>query len=154
MKITTETLYERLKNLVRKTRDDFRRRGLVIPAKKEDGSIKIGQYLIQRKDNDFYAVVSVDGEIMADQINLPQTAAIIANQLALKKYLNKDIIEKDREYGYAFFEHQLYKRALESSFNNPAAFDIKISKFEYSGQKADLYRQEILSNYQKLQKLV
>lgn len=153
MKPTAEKLYQKLKNLTRKIKDDFRKKGVVIPVKKEDGSIKVGQYLIQHKDNGFYAVVSVDGEVMADQINLPQTAAIVANHLALKNFLNKDIIEKDREYGYAYFEYQLYQRAKERSLTYPDYFDVKISKFEDSGEQADFYKHQIQIQFDKLKKI-
>jgi hypothetical protein len=153
MRTTTERIYQKLKNLTRKVRDDFRRKGIVLPAKKDDGSIKVGQYLIQRKDNDFYAVISVDGEVMADQINLPQTAAVVANHLALKNCLDKDILDKDREYGYSYFEYQLYQRAKERSLTDLDYFDVKVSKFEDSREQADFYKQQILARFDKLKKL-
>lgn len=153
MKISSERLYQKFKDLARKARDDFRRKGIAIPVKKDDGTIRVGKYLIKRKQNNFYVVVSVDGEVMADQLNLPQTAAVIANHLALKNYLNKDIIEKDREYGYAYFEHQLYQRAKERSLIDPDYFDVKVSKFEQSGEQAELYKQMILAQFDKLRKI-
>lgn len=153
MKIPVEKIYQKFKDLARKTRDDFRRKGLVIPIKKEDGSVKVGEYLIKRKKNDFYIVVSVDGEVMADHLNLPQTAAIVANHLALKNYLDTKIIELDREYGYSYFEYQLYQRAQDRASKDLDYFDIKMSKFENSGEKADFYKQQILLQFDKLKKL-
>lgn len=153
MKITAEKLFQKVKDLARKTREDFRRKGFAIPVKKDDGSIRVGRYLIKRKDNDFYTVVSVDGEVMADQLNLPQTAAVVANHLALKNYLNKEIIEKDREYGYAYFENQLYQRAKDRSLVDPDYFDVKVSKFEHSGEQAEEYKRQILSQFDKLKKI-
>ena len=95
----------------------------------------------------------MDGETVVQNLNLPQTAIIVANTLALKKVLDKNIIDKDIEYGYAYFEHQLYKRAVERSKEDPTYYDVRISKFENSGEKADDFKAEILHQYEKLKKI-
>lgn len=153
MKLQAERLYQKILNLTRKVRDDFRRKGMVIPVKNSDGNVRVGKYLITRMNTDFYCVVGVDGEVMAENLNLPQTAVVVANHLALKGYLNTDIVEKDREYGYAYFEHQVYQRARDRAEIDPDYYDLKASKYEYSGERAELYKQQILEQFNKLQKV-
>lgn len=153
MKISIDKLFHKIKELARKAREDLRKKGIIVPSKQDDGSVKIGRYIIQRKNTDFYRVVGIDGELMIDNLNLPQTAVVVANHLALKNYLNKEIIEKDREYGYAYFEYQLYQRAKERSLIDPDYFDVKVSKFENSGEQADFYKQQILEQFNKLKKI-
>lgn len=153
MKASIDKLFHKIKELARKAREDLRKKGIIVPSKQDDGSVKIGRYIIQRKNNDFYKVISIDGELMADNLNLPQTAVIVANHLALKNFLNKDVIEKDREYGYAYFEYQLYQRAKERSLIDPDYFDVKISKFEDSGEQADFYKKQIVEQFDKLKKI-
>lgn len=153
MKLQAERLYQKILILTRKVRDDFRRKGMVIPVKNSDGNIRVGKYLITRTNSDFYSVIGVDGEIMAENLNLPQTAVVVANHLALRGYLNTDIVEKDREYGYAYFEHQVYQRARDRAEIDPDYFDLKASKYEFSSERAELYKQQILEQFNKLQKV-
>jgi hypothetical protein len=153
MKISPEKLYQKIQDLAKKVRNDFRRKGLIIPTKNDKDTIRVGRYLIKRKENEFYAVISVDGEVMADQLNLPQTAALIANQLALKQQFDRQLIEKDRDYGYACFEDQLYTRAKERMLTDPNYNDIKVSKYHESGERAEELKKSIISQFEKLNKI-
>lgn len=153
MKISPEKLYQKIQELAKKVKNDFRRKGVIIPTRNDKGTIRVGKYLIKRKENEFYAVVSVDGEVMADQLNLPQTAALIANQLALKQQFDKQLVERDREYGYACFEDQLYNRAKERMLTNPNYNDIKVSKYHESGARAEALKTSIMLQFEKLNKI-
>ena len=153
MKITSEKLYQKIQELAKKVKNDFRRKGLIIPTRNNKYSIRIGNYLIKRKENEFYAVVSVDGEVMADQLNLPQTAALIANQLALKQQFDKGLVEVDREYGYACFEHQLYNRDKERMLMDPNYVSVKAYEYEDSEQKAATLKSYIIYQFEKLNKI-
>lgn len=153
MKVNTERLYQKILDLARKVREDFRRKGMVIPVKNNTGTVRVGSYLIERKSTDFYSVVGIDGEVMVENLNLPQTAVIIANHLALKGYLNNSVIELDREYGYACFEHQLYQHAKSRENADPEYINLRANKYEFSGEQAELHKQLILEQYNKLRKI-
>lgn len=150
---TTDRVFWRIKELSRKIKAEFLKKGIILPSKHSPGKVRLGKYFIEKQENQFYCVKSLDGEVMADNLNLPQSAVIIANTLALKNYVDKNIVDKDREYGYAYFEHQLYKRALERTKEDPTYFDIRLSKFEGSGDLAEDYKTEILYYFEKLNKI-
>lgn len=152
MKITNR-LFWQIRELSKKIKTEFFKKGVVIPSKTVEGDVRVGQYLIRRQRNDFYSVLGTDGETLAENINLPQTAIIVANTLALKNYVDRIIVEKDREYGYAYFEHQLYKRAEEKVKKDPGYYDVNLSKFETSGERAEDLKIEILRHYEKLKKI-
>lgn len=148
----TDRVFWKIRELSKKIKIEFLKKGFVIPAKTNEGDIRIGHYVISKQPNDFYSVKGIDGETLVENLNLPQSAVIIANTLALKNYVDKNIVEKDREYGYAFFEHQQYTRAADKAKLDPYYDDIRLYKFEGSGERADDCKKEILYYFEKLRK--
>jgi hypothetical protein len=153
MKISSEKLYQKIKELTKRIKQDYRRKNIIIPTRNNPYTIRFGNYLIKRKDNEFYTVDSVDGEVMADQLNLPHTAAIIANQLALKQHFDRRLVEMDREYGYLCFEEQLYNRSRERELLDPNYMDSRAFKYEDSGSKARGIKDAIVAQFEKLNKI-
>jgi len=153
MKPNTNDLYQEIIQLSVRTKEKFRSRGIVLPVKNLDGSISIGDYRLEKDSNNFYCIKDKHGNLIIDQINLPQTAAVIANDLALGKNLNQYLIEKDRSYGYAQFEEDLHKRAVFSGKKDSDYIDIKLSKFMLSQVKKELCKQDIIKSFEKLRNL-
>ena len=151
MKTTTEDLYRKITKLSESVKADLRRKGLVVPVKNKDGSITVGCYKIVKTDSG-YSVVDYTGEVVVDRINLPQTAIITANKMALGQYRDTTLILNDTKYGYAEFEEALYKRAMTSK--TIANFDIQISKYSNAQLKKETYKKAITNSFQKLIKLI
>lgn len=151
MKTTTEELYRKIQKLSESVKNDLRRKGLVVPVKHKDGSINIGPYKII-KTNQGYSILDYTNEIVVDHINLPQTAIITANKMALGQYRDTELLINDTKYGYAEFEEELYKRALNSkAITN---FDIQLSKYGTAHIKKETYKRAITNSFQKLIKLI
>jgi hypothetical protein len=89
---------------------------------------------------------------VVDHINLPQTAILTANKLALGQYKDTELLINDTKYGYSEFEEELYKRALKN--NTITNFDIKLSKYGTASIKKEAYKRTIDNSFQKLIKLV
>jgi len=152
--ITAEELYKKFTKVSAEVREDFRRRGLIVPVPNKDGSISIGSYRIV-KCNDSYSIVDRKNQVEIDGINLPQTAIIMANDLALRKFLDRDIIKRDQEYGYALFKEQIYRRALQRSKNQPIErFDLMTAKSLTSREKKERCRRDIQQSFEKLTKIL
>lgn len=152
--ITAEELYKKFAKVSTEVRDDFRRRGFVVPVNNRDGSISIGPYRIV-KCNDSYSIVDSKNRVEIDGINLPQTAIIMANDLALRKFLDRNIIKRDQEYGYALFKEQIYRRALQRSKNQPIErFDLMTAKSLTSREKKERCRRDIQHSFEKLTKIL
>jgi hypothetical protein len=154
MKTLTDELYKKIENLNNQVRLDFYNKGMVLPIKHRDGSIGIGMYKIKKTAGQFYAILNYNDEIIVDRINLPQTAALVANELALGKFLNQDLIQIDRDYGYALFEEELHHRAvLRSNRKGLDYFDIMMSKRMISRAKKEAYKHNIMKSFDKLKKI-
>lgn len=152
MKIT-DKIFWKIRELTKKVKTELFKKGMAIPSKTEEGNVRVGHYVVRRQINGFYTVQATNGEIIVENLNLPQSAVLIANNLMLKKNIDKNILNKDIEYGYAHFEYQQYKRAEEKIKNDPYDYDVRLYKFEHSGEKAEDCKAEILYHYDKLNKI-
>ena len=94
MKTTPELLYKKIQKLSNEVKKEFRNKGIVLPKQHNDGSVSIGRYRIIKHQNTFYSIADHTGEIMVDKINLPQTAALLANGLELGRWLDDTILQK------------------------------------------------------------
>jgi hypothetical protein len=155
MKPINEELYRKIDRVTSEVRENFRRRGLVIPVENKDGSITLENFTIVRQGTGFYAILNRNGEAVVEQINLPQTAALLANGLALGRFLDNELLTKDRNYGYALFDETLHERAVQRSNKKPLDyFDLRLSKCMIARAKKEQYKNDIVKSFEKLQKLI
>jgi hypothetical protein len=149
----SDSLYRKLEVVSNQVKKQFRNKGIVIPIKNDDGSISLGNYTIV-KENNFYKILNYAQETVVENINLPQTAAVLANNLALGKFIDIQILNIDRKYGYAEFEEQLSTRLLKKSKNNLVLYDLSLANGREKQAKKEFYRQEIQRSFEKLRKFV
>ena len=155
MKEISEDLYQKILNATREIQAELRNKGLVVPVKLPRGYIKIGDYTIVKNQAGWYNIVDAWGDIVVKQINLPQTAAVVANSLALGRMLDTDLVNTDRQYGYALFEEQLHDRAIRSSSKKSLDnYHISVTKFNIARIKKAEYKKTIVNSFDKLLKLV
>ena len=154
MKNVTEDLLNKLVQLDREVKSSLRKKGLIVPVKSRDGSIYFGSFKVVRNSHGFYSIIDHTNEAIITGINLPQTAMLTANDLALGKHRDPKLISSDRSYGYADFEEELYKRALARKDKNIDYFDISLEKYNIAHNKKRLHKREVMVSFEKLVKLV
>jgi len=148
----TKDIYQKMVVISTQVKNNFRKKGLAIPVKNDDGTISIGNYTI-KKTGVFYSILDYAGAQVVDKINLPQTAILVANNLALGKFLDTAILQKDRQYGYAFFEEALETRLLRSK-SKSNLIDVYETKAIKARHKKEFFRKDIERTFEKLRKLV
>jgi hypothetical protein len=152
MKQIPEHLYGKLKTLTEEVKQDLRRRGIAIPTMNNDGTIALGQYTIV-KQNSFYAIIDYAGDVVVDKINLPQSAAILANSLALGKFVDEAVLTADRNYGYEEFEELLHNKiAKQNMSKNVDRADVMLTKSKINRVRKEKYKQDIVRSFEKLRK--
>jgi hypothetical protein len=155
MKPVTEDLYKKIVKVSTEVKKEFRSKGLVIPIENKDGSVTLDNFTINKDSNGFYAIINSRGHIVVEQINLPQTAAVLANGLALGKLLDNDLLKKDQEYGYALFDELLHEQAVgRSNKKSLDYFDLRLTKCMIARAKKEHYKSDIVKSFEKLIKLV
>jgi len=155
MKKIPEFVYNKFSVLSDEIKKEFRRKGFVIPTTNDDGSIRLGVFNVVKTNSGFYQIQDIKGKLVIDNINLPQTAVILANDMALGRIVNSDLIKKDQMYGYAFFEEQLHKKSAEKyRSNNIDQSVLRTTKQLISKGKKDYFKNEIVRHFEKLRKFV
>jgi hypothetical protein len=155
MKEPTQNTWTKLEHIAREVKADLRRRGIVIPVKETDGSIIVDRYRIVKEISGFYTVTDIKNKPVIQNINLPQTAALLANELALGKWINNEILTQDRNFGYLSFEETLTKlhahRSLKKKDIDRA--ELLFTKGNIACEKSKKIKNEIMSRFEKLRRL-
>jgi hypothetical protein len=154
MKNLTEELMKKLAQLSRDVKQRLYKEGLVVPVKNKDGSISFGTYRVLRDASGYYKIVDYSNEAVVDQINLPQTAVVVANGMALGRYRDTDLINEDKGYGYADFEEQLYKKNMARKDSSLDKFDVSLGKYTIVHAKKKTHKAAIDKSFEKLTKLI
>ena len=155
MKTIPEDLYNKIVKVSKQVHNELRLKGIVVPVRNRDGSIRIGAYTVVKNDSDFYEILDHNRESIVDHINLPQTAAMLANNLALGRFIDKVLLETDQYYGYALFEEQLHQRSIERSRKKSLEyFELVSNKHRIAKTKKEIYKKDIVRSFEKLRNLV
>lgn len=154
MKNIPSDLFKKIVRLSEDVKRDLKNQGIVVPTENNDGSISVGAYKIIKNSNGYYSVVDHKNDELVGDINLPQTAVIVANNLALGKFKDLKVIETDKHYGYALFDELLHKKAVEkSSKKSLEYFDLMLTKCLIARAKKENYKKDLILSYKKLIKL-
>ena len=146
-------LFRKIESISHEVKKNLRKKGIAIPMDNEDGTISLGDYKIVKIDGNFYSVLDNTNNPVVEKINLPQTAVMLANDLALGKFLNHRLLELDRNYGYALFEETLTKKSLKNVRKPLDQYEIMNTKCLIAQAKKTNYRHEIIKSFEKLRKL-
>lgn len=154
MKLTTAEIYSKIQELDRGVKEELKRQGVVVPLRKKDGSVQIGRFFIKKGMDGFYAILDFRKEPVIEKINLPQTAAVLANKLALGRWIDDEILRADARYGHALFEELLHRRLAENSLktNNYDKAEMMYTKLAISKSKKEHFKREVTKGFEKLMK--
>ena len=148
-----QEVYSKLAQINKNVKEQLRKNGVVVPSKTKEGHIKVGRYYII-KNNGFYEIADYANEVIVKQINLPQSAALLANKLALGKFIDSTILEADRKYGHAVFEEELQQKLAKKYLNKNVEYaGLLLNKAGINKLKKQHYRNLILSGFEKLIKV-
>jgi hypothetical protein len=150
MKPITNDLYKKIIHISKDVKNNLQKRGLAIPVQNDDGSTSFGYFVVRRDINGLYNIFDYGNYPVVSGINLPQTAIILANNLALGKFLDSDLVKLDRQYGYTLFEEMLYQRRSINKKTSTDKKDLAFAKVSVLKNKKDLYRKQIISRFEKL----
>ena len=155
MPLSEKILFEKFEKLAKTVKQDFRNKGLVIPVKKSDGSIQIGDYVIKR-ENSFYYVLSKQNQVVEGPYNLAKTAILVANDLALGRWPDPVLVQNDTWYGYKEFDEQVAQSLAEKARqqHDLDRADFSLYKASIASERKIVYRKIVESKFNKLYKLV
>jgi hypothetical protein len=153
MKTIPEKVYKQIDVLSKEIKNQFLKKGIVIPTRNPDGSVRIGYYSVKKTSDGFFEIDDWHGCTIVDKINLPQTAILLANNLSLGKFVDKTLLNADRQYGYAAFEEAVQKRVMNRS-RDLEHYGLMLNKLNISRFKKECFKRDILRSFEKLTKFV
>lgn len=121
--------------------------GQVIPTITNNGQVRVGPYVIV-KSRYHYEIRDIYNQSLYCMINLPETAIVIANALALGKTPNSQLIKNDREYGFSLFDQANYVRLIKNR-KNIERLEILEDKLEWAQVKSASLKNQIEKEFQK-----
>jgi hypothetical protein len=115
----------------------------------------VGTFSIVKDTTGFYNILDSNQYIVEKNINLPQTAAVLANKLALGLWSDKEILDKDRKYGHCCFDETLYKQRYlkNKKLKNYDQAEIFIEKYQIAKLRKQQIHNEIVQGFEKLLKI-
>jgi hypothetical protein len=152
---TNNQLFKKVEQLAEGVKKDFRSKGLVIPVLEDDGSVRFDDYTVTRNKQGFYVILNLVRTPIVENINLPQTAIILANNLAIGKMVDDKILDHDKQYGFSLFEEEQYTRIAQSSAKKQdwERVDTLIIKKNIAHIRAESAKKNILSSFEKFRRL-
>lgn len=154
MKQLPNDLYQKIETLNKDVKEQLKLQGIIVPVKGNNGSIKIGHYTILRNNLGVYSILNINNNTVVDNINLPQTAALIANRLALGKWVDDELIKVDQKYGHAEFDELLHTHLAEKNAKskNYDRAELMIMKSSVARYRKDQHKKSITRSFDKLLK--
>jgi hypothetical protein len=148
-------LFKKVEQLAEGVKKDFRTKGLAIPVKEIDGSVRFNDYTVIKNKQGLYSILNTFNDPIFDNINLAQTAIILANNLAIGKHSDDSVLFNDQQYGYNLFEEEQYKKIVQSSIKKKdwERVDTLIIKQNIAHIKAEVAKSSVLSSFQKFRRL-
>jgi hypothetical protein len=149
MKKIPDRIFSKFESVAKRVLDDLKSKGHVIPVQQADGSVKFEKFLVTKNKDGLYSV-SGSNIVYRENLNLPQSAALIANDLALGRIQDTKIIELDRDYGFKLFEEQLYQQASKRKKNTMDQCIFYETRCSIAKTQKDALKNRILRSFKKL----
>ena len=150
MKKIPKQVAVRMEKVAKEVIADLKRRGHVVPVKNSNGTIQYDKYIISKNSNGAYNVISSTGKVYADDLNLLQTAAVIAHSLALGKLPDPTLITVDKNYGFREFDEELYRAAAKRSTNDIDRIIFYRTRCELAHERKNQFKSQIMKSFRKL----
>lgn len=154
MKQIPNDLYQKIEMLDTNVKEQLRKQGIVVPVRSNNGSVKIGRYSIEKNKTGFYSVTNYRGEMVVENLNLPQTAALVANRLALGKSFDDEIVTLDKRYGHAEFDELVHNQLADKNIKlkDYDKAEVMLAKSSVAKYRKDEFKKTITKGFEKLLK--
>ena len=145
-----KNLVDKVQVLADNVKRDLRKKGVIVPVKHKDGSISFDEYTMIKKQDGYY-ILKGNTEV-AGPINLPQTAIVIANGLALGRSVDYKLLDHDKWYGYKSFDEEVFTRSANNSIKtkNYDKADWCFTRAGIAKQQKEAHKSDILSHFNRI----
>ena len=147
------SLFIKVEKIAKTVIDSLKKKGYVVPSSLPNNRVNFDGYIVGRDQEGFYYISNPRKDILIDKINLPQTAAVVANNLALGKSAVDSLLVQDKYFGYKDFDQAIFKRAMNRSKQNIDQFTYWQTRHNDAKHQAKSHRSAIVNSFEKLRSL-
>ena len=149
MKKIPSNVYNQFQLVAKQVLTDLKSKGHVVPVQEPNGNLKFEKFAVVKNSNGLYSVQSRNITYF-ENLNLPQTAAIIANNLALGKFVDTTLVNLDRDYGFKLFEEEVYRRAARRQKNDIDQIVFYNTRRQIAKVQKQAIKDRIMKSFKKL----
>lgn len=147
------SLFIKVEKIAKTVIDSLKKKGYVVPSSLSNNRVNFDGYIVGRDREGFYYISNPRKDTLIDKINLPQTAAVVANNLALGKSAVDVLLIQDKYFGYKDFDQAVFKRAMDRSKQNIDQFAYWQTRYNDAKHQAKSHRSAIVNSFEKLRSL-
>jgi hypothetical protein len=146
-----KNILEKVQVLADSVKEDLRKKGVIVPKKRKDGSIQFDNFLVVNRKTGWH-ILDKKQEIVIGPINAPQTAIVAANSLALGRSVDDKLLENDKWYGFKYFDEEVYTNSANVSIKNKNwdKADWCLTRASIAKVKKEQYLSYIMSSFNRL----
>jgi hypothetical protein len=146
-------LFVKVETLAHTVLKDLRSKGYIVPTKLGKDKFSFDGYVVGRDAEGFYYIVNPNRFTNIRKINLLQTAAVVANNLALGRLTVDKVLEADRNYGYKMFDQAIFDRCMKRSQQDIDKFAFYQTRLQDAKMQAESCKNTITASFEKLRSL-
>jgi len=153
MKAADKELFNKVENVAKTVLGDLRTRGYVVPTKIDNNTIDFDGYRVGKDIENTYYIANRRNDLTVRYINLPQTAALLANRLALGKGIDESLLNEDRTYGFRQFDMQRYRQSMKKNSKDIDQYTFFETRLKIAEAQAKNSKNRIFDAFEKLRRL-
>jgi hypothetical protein len=149
MKQIPNSVFNQFETVAKRVLTNLKTRGHIVPIQHNDGTLHYEKFVVAKNKDGLYTVKSKN-IVYYNNINLQQTAAVVANDLALGKFVDNNLLILDRDYGFKLFEEELYQQAAKRKKNNIDQVIFYNTRKQIARSHKEEIKNRILKSFKKL----
>ena len=146
-------LFNKVERVAKTVLDSLKKKGYVVPSSMSNNRVNFDGYIVGRDREGYYYISNPDRDLLIDKINLPQTAAVIANNLALGRSNIENLLDQDKYFGFRDFDTLIFKRAMDRNKRDVDQYAYWQTRYNTARQQAKSHKITIVNSFEKLRSL-
>lgn len=153
MKSTKSQIFSKVQQVANSVKQNLRDKGYIIPVKEKDGSINFEGIHVRKIKNTFYSVYDKTEHPIIENLNLLETAVVLANNAALGRFLDMKIVEADKQYGYHSFKLDVFTARFNNAEKMTDTWVYYETRRNKASENTQKYKQIVYNSFNKLRNL-
>jgi hypothetical protein len=146
-------IFNRVQQVAKSVKEELREKGQVLPVKEKDGSINFDGVRVRKVKNTFYTIYDRYNIPVVENLNLLQTAVVLANGIALGRMPDDKLVEADKQYGYQSFKLDVYVSRLKKAVDLTDKWLYYDTRMRIAQENSEKHKRVILNSFDKLRSI-